>query len=103
MNQHDDDGMIRFFSQPIPPDNVKKAEDSIKNFITLIEKVFDITFMTSKVHGLQHILDDCESQGCHLDYNSAYDAESFQGQWSKLIRSGNKRLEQIRLLVVSIN
>lgn len=54
--------------------------------------------MTSKVHGLQHVLDDCVSQGCHLDYNAVYDCESEQQQWGKgkLIRNGNRILQQIR-------
>lgn len=54
--------------------------------------------MTSKVHALQHVLDDCKTQDSHLDYNAVYDCESEQQQWGKgkLIRNGNKILEQIR-------
>jgi len=59
-----------------------------------------MTAMTSKVHALQHVLDDCKTQDCHLDYNAVYDFESEQQQWNKgkFIRSGHRILEQIRFV-----
>jgi hypothetical protein len=58
--------------------------------------------MTSKVHALQHVLDDCKTQDSHLDYNAVYDCESEHQQWAKgkVIRNGNKILQQIRLDIV---
>jgi hypothetical protein len=73
------------------------AQESFIDFMTKYAAVFGVTGMTSKVHALQHVLDDCRTQDSHLDYNSVYDFESEQQQWGKgkFIRSGNKVLEQI--------
>lgn len=53
--------------------------------------------MTSKVHGLIHIVDDCEYHKCHLEAISAYPFENFQTIWGGgLIRSGYMPLAQIK-------
>jgi len=65
-----------------------------------MEAVDDFGF-TSKVHGLQHVVDDCEHYGCHIEALSAYVYESFQNRWDMLIRSGNLVMQQVRLVIIS--
>lgn len=78
------------------------AQRSFISFLKKYHEVFGVTAMTSKVHALQHVLDDCVTQDCHMDYNTVYDCESEQQQWTKgkFIRSGNKILEQIRFVLL---
>jgi hypothetical protein len=83
--------------QPISETTLGVAQDSFIDFLKRYQELFGVTAMTAKVHALQHVLDDCKTQDCHLDYNSVYDFESEQQQWGKgkIIRGGNKVLEQI--------
>jgi hypothetical protein len=84
--------------QSISEQTLRIAQESFLAFMREYHKIFGVTAMTSKVHALQHVLDDCETQGSHLDYNSVYDCESEQQQWGrgKIIRNGNQILQQIR-------
>lgn len=89
--------MVFHSSQPIPEDTLNEAQASFVQFLELYKDIFGPQAMTSKAHALQHVLDDCRTQGSHLDYNSVYDAESQQGAWKRgqFIRSGTLILKQV--------
>lgn len=82
--------------QPVPKERLKRARSNMKDFVELYKKTLGDSCMTSKVHCMIHILDDCEYHGCHLEALSAYPFENFQSIWSGMLRSGRLPLAQIR-------
>jgi hypothetical protein len=89
--------MYLFFSQPLPESVLKRSEESFHKFLKLAIAIFSGTVCTNKVHSVPHLIQDCRSVGCHMDFNAVYDFESEQQQWAKnIIRSGTNILPQVK-------
>jgi hypothetical protein len=55
--------------------------------------------MTYKFHTLYHMLDDLLHYACQLDFLSSYMYENFHARWRRWLRTGNKPLPQLRLII----
>lgn len=84
------------YKQPIPKERLDVAKDNITWFLRAYKSALGDACMTSKAHGLVHMLDDCETHECHLEALSAYPFENFQSIWKNLIKTGFLPLVQIR-------
>lgn len=82
--------------QPVPKERLERARQNLRHFVEMYHKTLGDSCMTSKVHCMIHILDDCEYHQCHLEALSAYPFENFQSIWAGMLRSGYLPLVQIR-------
>ena len=86
-----------------------EAQCHIMAFLGGMLRACTLTVMTSKFHGLSHMLDDCRNYGVHAEAKTAYDFESLQAVYSRLLRTGYLPLPQLRsaysytLIIIYIN
>lgn len=71
-------------------------------FLKMYRTHFGDAAMKFSIHGLSHILDDLEHNGCRMDDNSAYKFENFHKIYNDIIKAGNLPLEQIRYERITI-
>lgn len=70
------------------------SERLLKEFVIDFEHLYVRQFVSYNVHNLLHIVDEVRRFG-RLDLFSAFRFENFIGKIKKLVKSGNKPLEQI--------
>ena len=68
----------------------------VKKFLEMFMAQAGETCMTSKLHGLSHVVDDLKNFRCQLYAMSAYEFENAIGEIRRKLRSGNKPLQQMR-------
>lgn len=73
---------------------VDYAEKLLIIFVKGFRKLYGRRYVSYNVHGLLHLSDDVRKYG-ELDNFSAFRFENFIGQIKRLIRSGNKTLQQL--------
>ncbi|KAK5649730.1 hypothetical protein RI129_000759 [Pyrocoelia pectoralis] len=73
---------------------VDYGQKLMKCFITSVCKIYGIDFVSHNVHGLLHISDDVLHFG-NLDKFSAFPFENFMKVLKKMVRKGDKPLQQI--------
>ena len=71
-----------------------KSEALLIEFVKEFESLYTRNYLTYNVHNLLHIVDDVRRFG-RLDLVSAFRFENLIGKLKKVVKSGNKPLEQI--------
>lgn len=69
------------------------ARDLLKFWVARFKKLYGYEYVSHNVHGLIHIADDVERRG-NLDRFSAFKFENFLQTFKRMIRKGEKPLEQ---------
>lgn len=75
-------------------DQINFAETLLKQFVASFGTLYGNEFISHNVHGLIHMSDDVRNLG-PVDTYSAFPFENHLGQMKKLIRKGEKPLEQL--------
>lgn len=70
------------------------ARSMLQEFISQYTTTYGPQFITSNIHNLQHIVDECEKFG-PLNSLSAYPFENALFQMKQLLRNGSKTLQQV--------
>lgn len=84
-----------FSSQPVPPNDLDRAETIFQNFAQKMVNKCGYLWATHKNHNVVHVTSDCRNKQCHLDRNSAYAAENFHQIEKRLIQRGGHTHVQI--------
>lgn len=75
-------------------DYLNYAEYLLNRFVQKFQKIYGLQYMTHNVHSLTHIVDDVRKFG-PMDEYSAYRFENKIGKTKKLVRQGDKVLQQL--------
>ena len=75
-------------------ENVEYAKTLVVNFILSFQKIYGMENVTFNIHALSHITEDVKRYGS-LERYSAFIFESYLCSIKKLIREGDRPLQQI--------
>lgn len=76
------------------PNNIQCADDLLQRFVVYFEKLYGKQYVSFNVHNLKHLAADVKKYGA-LDKFSAFQFESYICALKRLIRKGDKPLQQI--------
>lgn len=76
------------------PGNISCAHEMLERFVTDFADIYGKKFVSHNVHNLLHICSDAEKYGT-LDQFSAFKFENYMTSIRKMIRKGDKPLQQI--------
>jgi len=85
-------------------ENIQYAKELLRHFVKCFQIIYGKKYVSHNVHNLLHLADDVETFG-PLDEFSAFRFENYLSKIKKLIRKGDKPLQQIarRLTEIDIN
>lgn len=84
----------RFLNSPLNDDNLKKAQDYLEYFVQNFKHYYTEEQLVFNVHSLLHLVADCKLYGPCYEF-SAYKFENEMGRIRGMVRSQNRKLEQI--------
>lgn len=84
----------RILNSPLNDCKLKEAQDLLEQFVQDFHKYYKNEQLTYNVHSLLHLVADCELYGPIYEF-SAYKFENKMGRIRGMVRSKNRKLEQI--------
>jgi len=86
-------------SKKLHSKHIGYAKQLLKYFVETFSSFYGLENVSYNVHGLTHLCDDSSNFG-QLDTFSTFRFENYLGKLKKLLRSGNRPLEQIHNRIV---